>query len=127
VDFDGGGNIFITGSTSAAIFNPLGGPGKPSDPGNTDGFVLGFSACTFGISPDSQHFSQQGGTVTIAISARQTDCSWNVFTVLDWVSAAPSSGSGDGSIAITVSANNTGSPRQGTIRIGGAAFSIDQD
>ena len=127
VDFDSGGNIFIAGSTSARILDAIGGPGKPSDPGNTDGFVLGFNACTLDTSLHSQHFSQQGGTATVDISARQTDCSWNVFSTLDWVSASPAGGSGNATVTLTVAPNDTGSPRQGNIRIGGVVFAIDQD
>jgi hypothetical protein len=43
VDFDANGNIYLAGFTSGAIFDAFSGPGKPSDHGNRDGFVVGFN------------------------------------------------------------------------------------
>lgn len=43
IDFDKAGNIYLAGYTSGPIFDLLGGPGKGTDPGNPDAFVIGFS------------------------------------------------------------------------------------
>jgi hypothetical protein len=37
-----------------------------------------------------------------------------------------SPGSGDGNVSFTVEANTTGAPRSGTITIGGAGFTVNQ-
>jgi hypothetical protein len=44
IDFDANGNIYLAGFTSGPIFNAFGGPGKPSNHGNRDGYVIGFSS-----------------------------------------------------------------------------------
>jgi hypothetical protein len=43
VDFDARGNLYLAGFTSGPLFDALGGPGKPTDPGNVDAFVVGFT------------------------------------------------------------------------------------
>jgi beta-propeller repeat-containing protein len=44
IDFDANGNIYLAGFTSGQIFDAFGGPGKPSNHGNRDGYVIGFSS-----------------------------------------------------------------------------------
>jgi hypothetical protein len=127
VDFDASGNLYLVGSTSGPIFDALGGAPKPSDPGNTDVFVVGFSACTFDLSFRSEQFGQQGGSDTIAITVQQADCGWTASSSLDWVTVSPTKGSGNGSVQITVAPNNTGAPRKGTINIAGLSFVVGQD
>jgi len=43
IDFDANGNVYMAGFTSGRIFDAFSGPGKPTDRGNRDGFVVGFS------------------------------------------------------------------------------------
>jgi hypothetical protein len=43
IDFDANGNIYLAGFTSGSIFKAFAGPGKPTGPGNRDGFVIGFN------------------------------------------------------------------------------------
>jgi len=43
IDFDANGNIYLAGFTSGPIFDAFSGPGKPTNHGNRDGFVVGFS------------------------------------------------------------------------------------
>ena len=42
VDFDANGNMFLAGATTGPIFDAFSGAPKTTDPGNTDGFVVGF-------------------------------------------------------------------------------------
>ncbi len=127
VDFDAAGNIYLVGASSGRIFDPFGGPGKITDPGNTDAFVLGFNTCSIDISPHSQHFAQAGGTATIAVIAQQSNCSWSVVSGLDWITFNPSHGQGSGALVITAAQNDTGSSRQGSVSIAGIQFSVTQD
>ena len=46
VDFDLNGNMYLAGFTSGPIFGSLGGPGKSTNPGNVDAFVVGFNAAS---------------------------------------------------------------------------------
>lgn len=127
IDLDSSANAYIVGATSGPIFNALGGTAKPSASGNTDAFVAAFPVCGFGISPNSQQFPASGGTGTIAITAREQDCSWFAESGLNWVTISPPGGSNNGSVTITVAPNTTGAPRQGSITVAGASFAIGQD
>jgi len=82
--------------------------------------------CTFSISPTSKHFSYSGGSQVVAIDASRSDCSWTASEGLSWVTLSKTSGTGDGSVTVTVSSNSGGS-RTGTVTIAGKTFSITQD
>jgi len=43
IDFGANGNIYLAGFTSGPIFDAFGGPGKVTNPGNSDAFVVGFN------------------------------------------------------------------------------------
>ena len=42
IDFDANGNVFLVGASSGPIFDAFQGTAKTTDPGNTDGFLIGF-------------------------------------------------------------------------------------
>ncbi len=65
--------------------------------------------------PASQQLPSDGGAYEIAI---QSDSSWNIASTPDWLVASPTTGTGDGTIAIEVAPNTGIAPRSGTIRIG---------
>ena len=46
VAVDSAGTVYTAGYTSGSLFDPFGGPGKPSSRGTRDGYVLGFSIAT---------------------------------------------------------------------------------
>lgn len=127
VDYDSSGNVYVVGSTSGPIFDALGGAAKTSASGKTDAFVAGFPICSFSLSLNSQQFPGAGGTGTINITAGGGDCAWTASSGLDWVTVSPASGSGNGSVTITVAENTTGAARQGSITIAGVSFLVGQD
>jgi all-beta uncharacterized protein/beta-propeller repeat-containing protein len=127
VDVGANGNIYLAGSTSGSIFSAFGGAQKPTDPGNTDAFIMGFSTCGFDISLQSEQFPASGGSDIIAVIVQNGDCSWTASSNLDWVTVSPASGSGNGSVKITVTPNTTGAERQGTINIAGIPFLVGQN
>ncbi len=126
VDYDASGNVYVVGSTSGPIFDALGGAGKPSASGKTDAFVAGFPICGFSLSLNSQQFPASGGTGTINITGGG-GCAWTASSGLDWVTVSPASGSGNGSVTITVADNTTGAAREGSISIAGVSFLVGQD
>jgi len=126
VDYDASGNVYVVGSTSGPIFDALGGAGKPSASGKTDAFVAGFPICGFSLSLNSQQFPASGGTGTINITGGE-GCAWTASSGLDWVTVSPASGSGNGSVTISVAANTTGAAREGSITIAGVSFLVGQD
>jgi hypothetical protein len=43
IDFDSNGSIYLAGFTSGPILGSLGGPGRITNPGNVDAFIVGFN------------------------------------------------------------------------------------
>jgi hypothetical protein len=125
IDVDASGNILIAGFTTGLIFGTSGTP-KTGNPGNIDGFILGFSPCGLDTNPHSQQFPEAGGSSTVAVTASR-GCSWTASSTLSWVTVSPAGGVGNGSVTIVVAPNNTGAARQGTISIAGVSFIVGQD
>ena len=46
------------------------------------------AACTYGISPTSQAFTDAGGSASVNVTAR-TDCTWNAASNAAWISHRP--------------------------------------
>lgn len=77
------------------------------------------------ISPASQSFTASGGTGSVAVS-HQTGCAWTVTGAPSWMTiTAGSSGSGNGSVTYSVSAN-TGFTRSATVSIANNNFGLSQ-
>ena len=78
------------------------------------------------ITPKSQYFESAGGTGSVTITAPGT-CSWTVTGNPGWVTInSGASGTGNGTVAYTVAANNSISTRQATLTISGQSFIINQ-
>ena len=82
-------------------------------------------ACTYAISPGSQTFSPNGGTLSVNVSA-PSGCAWTATSGLTWLHVtAGASGSGLGWVTLQADANAAGL-RSGTITVAGQAFSATQ-
>jgi hypothetical protein len=78
------------------------------------------------LTPTSDTFSSAGGSASVQVT-RQTSCLWVAQSNAPWITITPPSGGfGNGSIAYTVAANATGSPRSGTMTIAGQTFTVNQ-
>ncbi|MCK4304505.1 MAG: PD40 domain-containing protein, partial [Candidatus Eisenbacteria sp.] len=85
-----------------------------------------FKSCTYSISPTSKNFSSSGGSGTVNVTT-QSGCSWTAVSNDGWITiTSGSSGSGNGTVYYTVSAN-TGSSRTGTMSIAGKSFTVTQE
>ncbi|MGA1076053.1 MAG: BACON domain-containing protein, partial [Ilumatobacteraceae bacterium] len=98
--------------TSTSIGVSEGGGGGPS--------------CSFAISSDSQAVTAAGGSHIVMVTASAEACSWSVSESADWLEVDPMSGTGSGSVTITVAAN-TGSERVATVTIAGAVHEVSQE
>ncbi len=127
VDYDPTGNIYVAGYTTGPIFDALGGSGKATSAGNEDGFVMGFSPCSYGISSRSQQFPEAGGSAVVNVTASTPNCPWTASSSASWISISPAGGSGNGAVTITVAQNDSGAARTATITIAGASFAVTQD
>ena len=81
--------------------------------------------CTNSINPTSQQFTAGGGNITVNV-ANPAGCTWTASSNASWITVTSgSSGSGNGTVALSVQAN-TGSARTGTVTIAGQTFTVNQ-
>lgn len=84
------------------------------------------ASCTFAIQPTSQSFQASGGLGTVAVST-SSGCSWTAASNDSWITISSSTSfTGNGSVDYSVAANDSFSPRNGTITIAGQTFSVTQ-
>ncbi|MCC6368193.1 MAG: S-layer homology domain-containing protein [Bryobacterales bacterium] len=84
------------------------------------------AGCSFTLSGPGNILAPGAGSYQIAVSASGA-CQWNALASAFWITVAnPAGGSGNGSVAFSVSANNTSAPRTGSIIIGGVAMPFVQ-
>ena len=84
------------------------------------------TSCSYSISPASQSFNASGGTGSVSVAA-QIGCSWNSSCNVSWISLTSGvSGTTNGSVGYSVSANTNNTSRTGTITIAGKTFTVTQ-
>ena len=85
------------------------------------------SGCTFSISPNSRNFNKNAvasSNVTVTAGA---GCTWTAVANDPWITiVSGASGSGNGTVTFSLTANGGPSDRTGTITIAGRTFTIDQ-
>ena len=82
-------------------------------------------ACSYGISPTSQHISDNGGSGTVNV-ATATGCTWAASSSAAWITiTSGATGTGNGTVSFTVPGNG-GTPRSGTLTIAGQLFAVTQ-
>ncbi len=83
------------------------------------------AGCTFAIMPQSQQVAAAGGDVTVNVTAAD-GCAWTAASKDSWITVTSgSSGSGNGTVKLTVGASSGGS-RTGTVTIAGQTFTVTQ-
>jgi hypothetical protein len=81
--------------------------------------------CTFSISPASQNDDAAGGNLSVTVTASASSCTWSVAPNAAWLTVNRTSGTGNGSVTVTVAANS-GAARTGTVTIAGQTFTVNQ-
>jgi hypothetical protein len=91
----------------------------PEDTGTT-------TTCSPTISPTAAAVPSGGGSVPVAVNA--TDgCGWSAASTASWITiASAASGTGSGSVSLTVAANTGGASRTGTVTIAGNTVTVSQ-
>jgi len=85
------------------------------------------NSCSYEISPQDNSFDSTGGTGTITVTAGE-GCSWTAQNDSVWITiTSDDSGTGNGVITYTVSANTGTDERTGNITIGGEVHSVTQE
>jgi hypothetical protein len=126
--------IALTGATSgsgggtiAFTVAPVTGPARTGtiNVAGTQISVSQSAGCTFAIAPQSQEVGAAGGDVTVNVTAGD-GCAWTAVSKDNWITvAAGSSGSGNGTVKLSVGASSGGS-RTGSVTIAGQAFTVTQ-
>ena len=89
-------------------------------------FILTQAPCAYSISPDTVKMNVAGGTATINVSTGGT-CMWTASSNESWIIiTAGASGTGDGTVRLTV-ARNDGRKRTGTLTIAGRNAKVEQE
>lgn len=82
--------------------------------------------CTFSIVPTQASIAAQASTNTIGVTA-PAGCSWTASESSTWISiTSGASGSGNGTITYSVTANSSITPRTATITAAGQSFTVTQ-
>ena len=81
--------------------------------------------CTYTISPTNQSVDIDGDAYDVTITATHSGCEWSTSDPESWFSLSPTSGSGSGSVRVTVLANS-GEDRSATITIAGQDHIVNQ-
>jgi hypothetical protein len=82
--------------------------------------------CSTGITPDFASYQYNGGSGNITIAAVNSSCPWTASSNVNWIRVYTASGTGNGTIAYTVTANPNFTTRTGTITVGGQTFTVSQ-
>ncbi len=81
--------------------------------------------CTYSISPTSQSFAADGGTVTVAVTAGN-GCSWTAAGGAAWATLTGTGGTGSGGVTVSVGANGATTARTTALTIAGRSFTVTQ-
>jgi uncharacterized protein (TIGR03437 family) len=88
-------------------------------------FTIG-SQCTYSISGGASSVSASGASLTLNVAAG-SGCAWTASSNASWITIQSGvSGTGNGTVTLSISANTSGSSRSGTLTIGGQTVTITQ-
>lgn len=106
------------------------GRGNTSSPAESLNIKVEFTqfSCTYSLSSSSGEFPMNntsfGNTDVITVG---NNCPWTATTTDPWITINEGSGNGNGNVSFTLSSNNGGPPRTGTITVAGQTFTVRQD
>ncbi len=91
--------------------------------------LTGAEPCIFHVSPTSFDVPGNGGRVFVDVSAEPPDCSpaeWTASSDSAFISVSPTSGTGSGSVTLTVGQNGAAT-RTGSVTVAGQVVSVSQE
>jgi hypothetical protein len=84
------------------------------------------STCTFTLSSSSYSSNASGGPGTVQVAA-QAGCAWAAISNVSWlIITSNSTGTGNGTVNYSISANSSAASRSGTMTIAGKTFTVNQ-
>jgi uncharacterized protein (TIGR03437 family) len=82
--------------------------------------------CSYTLAPTSQNVAAGGGTGSLNVTAA-SGCNWTATSSADWLMiTSGASGSGNGTVGFSATANPTAAQRSGTLTIAGQTFTVTQ-
>ena len=94
--------------------------GSPTSPTPTP-------SCTFTLSTSSLSFSASGGPGSVTVTTA-AGCTWAASSDRGWMAiTSGASGNGNGTVAVTLTANTAPGERTGTLTVAGQAVAVRQD
>jgi hypothetical protein len=85
------------------------------------------SNCTLKVTGGPLAFDSTGGSGTLTVTASSSSCTWGASTdSSSWITLSTSSGSGNGSVLVTIAANSTGAARSGNVFVAGQTFPVNE-
>jgi Domain of unknown function (DUF5666)/Viral BACON domain/Putative binding domain, N-terminal len=81
--------------------------------------------CQTSVSGLPSTFPSSGANATLTVTAAR-ECSWTANSEASWAHVSPTSGTGAGSLTLTVSENSQSSPRAGTLIVNDSRLSLSQ-
>jgi Viral BACON domain/Putative binding domain, N-terminal len=82
--------------------------------------------CSYSISPNKQDLEARAGIGTVEVNTT-SNCAWTATSDESWITITfGTSGTGDGTVTFTVSAN-TGNKRKGTLTVAGRRAEVEQE
>jgi hypothetical protein len=94
-------------------------------------YTANFTAapCTYTLSTPSVTLSAKGGSETVSVKVKGTDCApWTASTTNSWITiTSGSSGTGNGTVKFTVPGNTNTTGLSGTITIADQTITVNQD
>lgn len=84
------------------------------------------AACNFALSATTASFPAAASSGTVGVTAT-SGCTWAASSNVTWITfTSDGSGTGNGTVSYSVSANGTTSPRSGTLTIAGRTLTVTQ-
>src|SRR5262249_50074566 len=88
--------------------------------------VVQRAPCLYTLARSSRTHNALGGTFQVLLSTKQY-CPWTAQSSVNWITVLDTSGTGQKYVRYTVKKNTTGSPRTGTLTIGGQPYLVTQN
>lgn len=83
--------------------------------------------CTLSVAPTNQEVGAAGGPGQVTVTASATTCSWTATSGVPWITVTGgAAGTGSGTVAFQVAANDTTTARTGTLTVAGQVVTVTQ-
>ncbi len=87
---------------------------------------LSTAGCTFTVTPSTLNYGSAGGTSNITIKAASDICTWTASSNQSWITVSPTTGTGNGTVAVTTVPNNTANFLSGSVNVAGQVVTVSQ-